>query len=44
VQLGAKVVVLPATHPATVAQARAVSLTSSYAPESRVRQTWASIR
>ena len=44
VQLGAKVVVLPATQPATVAQARPVSLTSSYAPESRARQTWASIR
>jgi lipoprotein-anchoring transpeptidase ErfK/SrfK len=44
VQLGAKVVVLPMTQPATVAQARPVSLTSSYAPESRARQTWASIR
>ena len=44
VQVGAKVVVLPMTQPANVAQARPVSLTTSYAPESRARQTWASIR
>jgi lipoprotein-anchoring transpeptidase ErfK/SrfK len=44
VQIGAKVVVLPMTQPANLAQARPVSLTASYAPESKVRQTWASIR
>jgi lipoprotein-anchoring transpeptidase ErfK/SrfK len=44
VQLGAKVVVLPMTQPATVAQARPVSLAASYAPESRAQQTWATIR
>jgi lipoprotein-anchoring transpeptidase ErfK/SrfK len=49
VQLGAKVVVLPATPPATVAQARPIesqpmSLASSYAPETDAEQPWSSIR
>jgi lipoprotein-anchoring transpeptidase ErfK/SrfK len=44
VQVGAKVVVLPMTHSPTVAQGRPGSLAASYAPESRARQTWASIR
>ena len=44
VQLGAKVVVLPMTHPTNVAQTRVPVMTSSYAPESGARQTWATIR
>ena len=44
VQIGAKVVVLPMTSPANVAQSHAPSMTSSYAPESGARRTWATIR
>jgi lipoprotein-anchoring transpeptidase ErfK/SrfK len=44
VQLGAKVVVLPMTRPANVAQSHAPSMTSSYAPESGVQRSWATIR
>jgi lipoprotein-anchoring transpeptidase ErfK/SrfK len=48
VQVGAKVVVLPQTHPSTVAQAPArpqqVSLATGYAPESNAQRTWATIR
>ena len=52
VQVGAKVVVLPMTQPANVAQlhapvrqiqAQQVSYSSGYAPESGARQTWATI-
>ena len=43
VQVGAKVVVLPQTTPAQVAQAQHVA--ASYAPyESRAQRTWAGIR
>lgn len=48
VQVGAKVVVLPMTQPATVAQTRApaqqASLASGYAAESSAKRTWAGIR
>lgn len=52
VQVGAKVVVLPQQTLPAVAQARAprqmeaqqVSMTSSYAPESRAQETWSNIR
>jgi lipoprotein-anchoring transpeptidase ErfK/SrfK len=46
VQVGAKVVVLPMTHPANVAQSRAPSMTTSYAPipQSGAQRTWATIR
>jgi lipoprotein-anchoring transpeptidase ErfK/SrfK len=44
VQIGAKVVVLPMTRPANVAHVRAPAITSSYAPESGARRTWADIR
>jgi lipoprotein-anchoring transpeptidase ErfK/SrfK len=45
VKLGAKVVVLPMTQPANVAQARAPSMTSSYAsdPQSNAQRTWANL-
>ena len=46
VQVGAKVVVLPMTQPANVAQVRAPSMTSSFASarQSGAQQTWATIR
>jgi lipoprotein-anchoring transpeptidase ErfK/SrfK len=46
VQVGAKVIVLPMTQPANVAQAHAPTMTSSYAPapQSGAQRTWASIR
>ncbi|MBI2716655.1 MAG: L,D-transpeptidase [Rhizobiales bacterium] len=44
VQLGAKVVVLPQTSPAQVAQARAMSSSYAPAPQSKAQRTWASIR
>ncbi|HEY4980726.1 MAG TPA: L,D-transpeptidase [Pseudolabrys sp.] len=54
VKIGAKVVVLPQTTPAIVAQhaparpqhvqSQQVSLTSGYAPESSTQRTWATIR
>jgi lipoprotein-anchoring transpeptidase ErfK/SrfK len=46
VQLGAKVVVLPMTQPANVAQSHAPAMTSSYAPapQSGAQHTWATIR
>ena len=47
VQLGAKVIVLPMTQPANVAQAprpQQVSYASGYAPESNTHRTWATIR
>ncbi len=47
VQVGAKVIVLPQTTPAQIAQpaqAQQVSLASGYAPESRARRTWDGIR
>jgi lipoprotein-anchoring transpeptidase ErfK/SrfK len=45
VKLGAKVVVLPMAQPANVAQARAPSMTSSYAPDpqSNAQRTWANL-
>jgi len=51
VQVGAKVVVLPMTQPANVAQTRAPAMTMSYAQAAQsnaqrtdIQQTWASIR
>ena len=46
VQLGAKVVVLPMSPPANVAQSHAPAMTSSYAPapQSGAQRTWATIR
>jgi lipoprotein-anchoring transpeptidase ErfK/SrfK len=46
VQIGAKVVVLPMTPPANVAQAHAPVMISSYAPvpQNGAQQTWATIR
>jgi lipoprotein-anchoring transpeptidase ErfK/SrfK len=44
VQVGAKVVVLPQTSPAQVAQARAMSSSYALAPQSKAQRTWASIR
>jgi lipoprotein-anchoring transpeptidase ErfK/SrfK len=44
VQVGTKVVVLPMTQPANVAQAHAMTSSYAQAPQSNTQQTWASIR
>ena len=44
VQVGAKVVVLPMTQPANVAQAHAVTSSYAQAPQSSAQRTWITIR
>jgi lipoprotein-anchoring transpeptidase ErfK/SrfK len=44
VQVGAKVVVLPMTQPANVAQLHAATSSYAQAPSSNVQRTWATIR